>query len=99
MPRLAMKTLTYSVMHLVVAVAVAYALTRDWRVALAIGIIEPMVQTVAYAIHERAWTRFSRKRQARVSTEAPAPAEQTQGASAYAGANGSGAGASVDTRA
>ena len=74
MPRLALKTLTYSVMHLVVAVAVAYALTRDWRLALAIGIIEPIVQTVAYAIHERVWGRVERRRQARVSTEAPAPA-------------------------
>jgi uncharacterized membrane protein len=74
MPRLALKTFTYGVMHLVVAVAVAFALTRDWRVALAIGIIEPIVQTVAYALHERFWSRLARRRQARVSTDAPAPA-------------------------
>jgi uncharacterized membrane protein len=73
MPRLALKTVTYGVMHLVVAIAVAYALTRDWRIALAIGIIEPIVQTAAYAIHERLWGRAARRRQARVSTEAPAP--------------------------
>ena len=74
MRRSALKTLTYGLMHLVVAVAVAYALTRDWRIALAIGIIEPVVQTGAYALHERAWARAARRRQARVSTEAPAPA-------------------------
>ena len=73
MPRLALKTVTYGVMHLTVAIAVAYALTRDWRVALAIGIIEPLVQTVAYAVHERVWSRANRRRQARVSTDAPAP--------------------------
>ena len=78
MPRLALKTVTYGLMHLTVAIAVAYALTRDWRVALAIGIIEPMVQTVAYALHERAWTRFARRRQARVSMEAPAPAPSAE---------------------
>ena len=78
MPRLALKTLTYSAMHLLVAVAVAYALTRDWRVALAIGIIEPIVQTGAYAIHERVWTRLGRRGQARVSTDAPAPAPSAE---------------------
>ena len=73
MPHLAFKTVTYGVMHLAVAIGVAYALTRDWRVALAIGIIEPIVQTGAYAVHERVWGRLGRRRQARVSTEAPAP--------------------------
>lgn len=55
--RLALKTLTYASMHLVVAVTVAYVLTRDWRIALAVGIVEPMVQTVAFNLHERAWSR------------------------------------------
>ncbi|HYE47771.1 MAG TPA: DUF2061 domain-containing protein [Caulobacter sp.] len=55
--RLALKTLTYGVMHLTVAVAVAYALTRNWQVALAVGLIEPIVQTVAFTLHERAWAR------------------------------------------
>jgi uncharacterized membrane protein len=51
------KTCTYSLMHLTVAVIVAFALTRDWRVALAVGIVEPVVQTFAFAIHERLWSR------------------------------------------
>jgi uncharacterized membrane protein len=50
------KPLTYSAMHLCVAIAVAYALTRDWRIALGVGVIEPMVQTVAYMVHEKAWS-------------------------------------------
>ena len=52
------KTTSYSSMHLLVAVAVAYALSGDWRIALGIGIVEPLVQTVAYTIHERAWERL-----------------------------------------
>lgn len=52
----ALKPVTYSVMHLCVAIAVAYALTRDWRIALGVGVIEPMVQTVAYMLHEKAWS-------------------------------------------
>ena len=51
------KPATYSVMHLIVAVAVAYALTRDWRIALGVGIVEPLVQTVAYTLHEHVWSK------------------------------------------
>ena len=65
--RLAAKTATYATMHLTVAVAVAYALTRDWRVALAVGLIEPMVQTVMFTLHERAWTTADRRRAERVA--------------------------------
>lgn len=56
--RLVAKTSTYGVMHFFVAVGVAFALTRDWRIALAIGLIEPAVQTLAYAVHERLWERL-----------------------------------------
>ncbi|WP_312161073.1 DUF2061 domain-containing protein [Phenylobacterium sp.] len=56
--RTAKKTLSYSLMHLTVAIAVAYALTRDWRAALAIGMIEPIFQTMAFAVHERVWARI-----------------------------------------
>jgi len=55
--RTAAKTATYGIMHFVVAGAVAYAITRDWRAALAISMIEPLVQTVSYALHERLWDR------------------------------------------
>ncbi len=54
----AKKTLSYSVMHLTVAITVAYALTQDWRAALAIGMIEPIFQTMAFAIHEKVWARI-----------------------------------------
>ncbi len=59
--RLALKTGTYSLMHLTVAIAVTYAITQDWRAALAVGLIEPAVQTVAFLLHERAWARIERK--------------------------------------
>lgn len=57
----AKKTLSYSVMHLIVAITVAFVLTRDWRAALAIGFIEPIFQTAAFAVHERVWERISRR--------------------------------------
>ena len=53
-----LKSATYCAMHFCVAVLVAFALTRDWRAALAIGIIEPFVQTFFFAMHDRVWSRF-----------------------------------------
>lgn len=55
------KTASYAVMHLTVAILVAYALTLDWRKALAIGIIEPFVQTFAFALHDRYWRTYGEK--------------------------------------
>ncbi len=57
----ALKPVTYSLMHLCVAIMVAWVLTRDWRIALGVGVIEPMVQTVAYMLHEKAWSFTGRR--------------------------------------
>ena len=46
----------------VVAVAVAFALTQDIRTALAIGMIEPLVQTVFFTLHDRIWSRIEERR-------------------------------------
>lgn len=51
------KTCSYSLMHMVVAIGVAYALSGSWLIALSIGLIEPVVQTGAYAMHERVWEK------------------------------------------
>lgn len=59
--QLALKIASYGVMHLVVAMLVAWAITRDWRMALAIGLIEPVFQTVAYSIHDRVWHRIEQR--------------------------------------
>lgn len=50
-----LKTASYGIMHFVVAILVAYVLTLDWQKALAIGIVEPFVQTFAFALHDRYW--------------------------------------------
>lgn len=62
------KTMTYGVMHLTVATAVAYGITGDWRVALGIGLIEPAVQTVAYVLHENAWMQHYRRQRLQAHT-------------------------------
>lgn len=53
-----LKTTSYAVMHMTLAIIVAYALSGSWAVALAIGLVEPCVQTVAFFFHERAWHKF-----------------------------------------
>ena len=59
---LALKIASYGVMHLIVAMLVAFAITRDWRMALAIGAVEPFFQTIAYSFHDRIWHRIERRR-------------------------------------
>ncbi|MGE0753850.1 MAG: DUF2061 domain-containing protein [Alphaproteobacteria bacterium] len=51
------KTLTYCIMHFTVAIAVAYLLTGSWAIALSIGIVEPLVQTAFFNLHERGWNK------------------------------------------
>lgn len=53
-----MKTLTYSIMHFVVAFTVSFLLTGDIKIAGAIAFVEPLVQTLAYFLHEKAWTNY-----------------------------------------
>lgn len=60
--KLALKIASYGLMHLVVAILVAFAITRDIRMALAIGIVEPFFQTIAYTIHDRIWHVIERRR-------------------------------------
>lgn len=49
------KTITYCLMHFTVAIVIAYLLSGDWRIALSIGIVEPLVQTFCFNLHERKW--------------------------------------------
>ena len=70
--QVALKTVTYGLMHFTVAVAVAFALTRDWRIALAIGTVEPLVQTVFFTLHDRIWTRIEAKKARRAAEAAAA---------------------------
>lgn len=56
-----LKTATYYVMHITVAMAVAYAVTGSWVAALTLSLLEPSVQAVAYFCHERAWARWQQR--------------------------------------
>lgn len=51
------KTASYYVIHIVVAAAVAYAVTGSWAAAMALSLLEPSVQAVAYFLHDKAWAQ------------------------------------------
>jgi uncharacterized membrane protein len=52
------KTLSFAVVHFMVAFSVGYALTGSIAVGGAIALIEPALNTVAYFFHEKAWERI-----------------------------------------
>jgi len=51
------KTASFAVLHFAVAFSIGYLLTGSLRIASALALIEPLANTVAYFLHERAWSR------------------------------------------
>jgi uncharacterized membrane protein len=64
-----LKTSSYGIIHLCVAVTVAYIITENWAAALGIGVIEPMIQTVVFALHDWAWEHSRHKHNLTLSAE------------------------------
>ena len=55
------KTFTFAVLHFSVAFSVAYVLTCSLGISSAVALVEPMVNTVAFYFHEKAWQKFGGK--------------------------------------
>ncbi len=53
------KTGTFAIVHFTVAFSVAFVLTGSIGIASALAILEPLANTVAYLLHERAWASFT----------------------------------------
>lgn len=53
------KTGTFAIVHFTVAFSIAYLLTGSVAIAGALALLEPLANTVAYLLHERAWARFT----------------------------------------
>ncbi len=50
------KTITFAILHFSVAFSVAYILTGSIGVSSAVALVEPIVNTVVFYFHEKAWT-------------------------------------------
>jgi uncharacterized membrane protein len=51
------KTVTYLIIHLTIGFSVAYLFTGSVTVAGGIALVEPMVNAVAFFIHEKVWKK------------------------------------------
>lgn len=58
------KTLTFAMVHFSVAFTVAYLLTGSVAVGGLVAVVEPLCNTVAYHLHEKAWATLAARRQA-----------------------------------
>jgi uncharacterized membrane protein len=59
------KTLSFAVVHFGVAFLIAWLLTGSVVIGGAVALVEPLCNTVAYHLHEKAWLRWGgRKRPA-----------------------------------
>lgn len=52
------KTLTFALLHLIVGFSVTYAFTGSVAIASGVAIVEPLVNTVVFYIHELGWQRY-----------------------------------------
>ncbi len=52
------KTLSYYIMHISVAMMVAYVITGKLMMAATLSLIEPTVQAFAFFFHEKVWNYF-----------------------------------------
>jgi uncharacterized membrane protein len=56
--RTGIKTMTFAITHFSVAFLVGWVITGSFLMGSMIALIEPAVNTVAYAFHEKVWQRI-----------------------------------------
>lgn len=52
-----LKTVTFTVMHFGIAFTVAYLLTGSVAIGGLVAIVEPLVNSVGFYVHEKVWKR------------------------------------------
>jgi uncharacterized membrane protein len=52
------KTITFALTHMFVAFAVGWAMTGSAALGGALALVEPLVNTVAYFLHEKVWEKI-----------------------------------------
>ncbi|MBA1274056.1 DUF2061 domain-containing protein [Pseudomonas azotifigens] len=57
-----LKTLTFAILHFATAFLVVYALTGSFVIGGTVALIEPLCNTVVFYLHERAWSRFGKRK-------------------------------------
>ena len=57
-----LKTLTFAILHFSVAFSITYLLTGSIGISSAVALIEPLVNTVVFYFHEKAWRRYEQNK-------------------------------------
>ncbi|MDQ3617427.1 MAG: DUF2061 domain-containing protein [Pseudomonadota bacterium] len=55
------KTLSFAVVHFIVAFTIGYLMTGSIVVGGMLALIEPACNTVAFHLHEKVWARIDRR--------------------------------------
>lgn len=71
------KSITFTIMHFCIAISVAYLMTGSLVVGGMIALVEPLVNSVGYFFHEKAWAAVERNKAARPSVSAAGAAGMT----------------------
>ncbi|WP_420426452.1 DUF2061 domain-containing protein [Algiphilus sp.] len=74
------KTFTFALVHMTVAFTVVYLMTGNWLAGGAVALVEPACNTIAYAMHEKAWARWGRRAIGRDDDAKPGMAASPLGA-------------------
>lgn len=59
--RMFKKTFSYYIMHITVAMLVGYFVTGSLTMAIALSLLEPTVQALAFFFHEKIWEAKSQQ--------------------------------------
>ena len=65
-----MKTITFALMHFTIAFSVVYLVTGSIALGGVVAVIEPLLNTVGYFFHEKAWDKARRRKNAAQFTPA-----------------------------
>lgn len=58
-----LKTVSFAVMHFVIAFSLAYLITGSLVIGGLLALLEPAVNTVGYVVHEKVWRRIEQRQQ------------------------------------
>ena len=64
-----LKTITFTTMHITIAFTVVYLMTGSVMVGGAVALVEPLVNSVGYFLHERVWERICNRNQMSVGAQ------------------------------
>lgn len=57
-----LKTLTFAALHFSTAFSITYVLTGSIGISGAVALVEPLINTVVFYFHEKAWNLYEKNK-------------------------------------